>query len=202
MSSKDDESAPLGDDVESITDEIFGNEVTRLAGKADGVTSPASENPYAVEGEVGCGDTVDCYELIEILGQGGFGTVFRAHQTSPVRRDVALKVIKSGMNSAEVVGRFDAERQALAVMDHPGIAKVLDAGTTQTGQPYFVMELVKGEPITRYCKVHRLTISDRLKLFIDVCRAIQHAHSKGIIHRDIKPSNILVSTGDGDLWRP
>ena len=136
------------------------------------------------------------YKLIEEIGEGGMGTVFMAQQTGPVRRAVAVKVIKAGMDSKAVLARFDAERQALALMDHPNIAKVLDAGTTDGGRPFFVMELVKGTPITRYCDEHRLTPRQRLELFVPVCQAIQHAHQKGIIHRDIKPSNVLVAMYD------
>jgi eukaryotic-like serine/threonine-protein kinase len=137
------------------------------------------------------------YTLQEPLGEGGFGTVYRAMQTEPVRRTVALKVIKPGMNSRHVVARFDAERQALAIMDHPHIARVFDAGATETGRPYFVMELVDGIPITRFCDENHLPLRDRLDLFIRVCRAVQHAHQKGIIHRDLKPSNVLVLSSNG-----
>ncbi len=125
------------------------------------------------------------------------GVVYLAEQEQPVRRRVALKVIKPGMDTDQVVARFEAERQALAMMDHPGIAKVLDAGATDSGRPYFVMELVNGVPITEYCDVAQLTPKERLKLFIPVCQAVQHAHQKGIIHRDIKPSNVLVAMQDG-----
>ncbi|HUQ73005.1 MAG TPA: WD40 repeat domain-containing serine/threonine-protein kinase [Planctomycetaceae bacterium] len=146
---------------------------------------------------VGPHETVGPYRLIEKLGQGGFGVVYRAEQTVPLRRTVALKVIRPGMNSQEVIARFRAERQSLAQMDHPHIARVLDAGTTTDDRPYFVMELVLGPPITRYCDERRLTIRQRLELFVAVCEAVQHAHQKGIIHRDLKPSNILVATFDG-----
>src|SRR5262245_28110476 len=125
------------------------------------------------------------------------GTVWMAQQLAPVKRVVALKLIKAGMDSGQVIGRFEAERQALALMDHPNIARVLDGGTTSAGRPYFVMELVKGMPITRYCDEHRLTARERLELFIPVCQAIQHAHQKGIIHRDLKPSNVVVGLYDG-----
>ena len=131
------------------------------------------------------------------IGEGGMGVVFLAEQEHPVRRTVALKVIKPGMDSAQVIARFEAERQALAMMDHPHIARFLDAGTTDTGRPFFVMELVDGVPITEYCDRNRLTPKERLELFVPVCRAIQHAHQKGIIHRDIKPSNVLVTLQDG-----
>ena len=125
------------------------------------------------------------------------GAVFMAEQEEPVRRKVALKIIKPGMDSRQVIARFEAERQALALMDHPNIARVLDAGTTDTGRPYFVMELVHGVPITEYCDDNQLTPRERLELFVPVCQAIQHAHQKGIIHRDIKPSNVLVTLYDG-----
>jgi tetratricopeptide (TPR) repeat protein len=137
------------------------------------------------------------YKLVHPLGEGGMGTVYLAQQTEPVKRLVALKVIKPGMDSRQIITRFEAERQALALMDHPHIARVLDAGTTASGRPYFVMELVKGIPITRYCDEHRLTPKQRLELFVPVCQAIQHAHQKGIIHRDLKPSNVLVACYDG-----
>jgi WD40 repeat protein/serine/threonine protein kinase len=143
------------------------------------------------------GSSIGPYKLLQELGEGGMGTVFMAEQDRPVRRRVALKVIKPGMDSAQVVARFEAERQALAMMDHPHIARVLDVGTTNTGRPYFVMELVKGVPITEYCDANHLTPRERLELFVPVCQAIQHAHQKGIIHRDIKPSNILVTLHDG-----
>ena len=136
------------------------------------------------------------YRVIGLLAQGGMGTVYIAEQTAPVRRRVALKVIKLGMDTREVVARFEAERQALAVMEHPGIAKVLDAGASPDGRPYFVMELVKGIAITDYCDTHRLSTRDRLLLFTEVCHAVQHAHLKGVIHRDIKPSNVLVMLQD------
>lgn len=137
------------------------------------------------------------YKLIEVIGEGGMGEVWAAEQIEPVRRRVAVKVIRSGLDSHQSLARFEAERQALALMDHPNIAKVLDAGATATGRPYFVMELVRGVPINTYCDRHRLSPRQRLELFIPVCRAIQHAHQKGIIHRDIKPSNILVESHEG-----
>jgi WD40 repeat protein/serine/threonine protein kinase len=143
------------------------------------------------------GDRIGRYKLLENVGEGGCGVVYVAEQTEPVRRRVALKVIKLGMDTKQVIARFEAERQALAMMDHPNIAKVFDAGTTETGRPYFVMELVRGIRITDYCDQNQLTTQQRLELFIKVCQAIQHAHQKGIIHRDVKPSNILVTMHDG-----
>jgi serine/threonine protein kinase/Flp pilus assembly protein TadD len=137
------------------------------------------------------------YRLIHRIGEGGMGAVFLAEQTQPVQRQVAIKVIRPGMDSSQIVARFEAERQALALMDHPNIAKVLEAGTTPGGRPYFVMELIRGVPITQYCDEHRLTLSERLRLFVPVCQAVQHAHQKGIIHRDLKPSNVLVALYDG-----
>ncbi len=151
------------------------------------VTGPLSE---------GAGSVIGRYKLLELIGEGGFGAVYMADQKEPVRRRVALKIIKLGMDTKQVIARFEAERQALAMMDHPNIAKVLDAGATETGRPYFVMELVKGVAITEYCDTENLTTTERLDLFIDVCNAVQHAHQKGIIHRDLKPSNVLVSFGD------
>ena len=142
-------------------------------------------------------DRVGPYRVLQLLAQGGMGVVYVAEQTEPVRRRVALKVIKAGMDTREVVARFEAERQALAVMEHPGIAKVLDGGVTGDGRPYFVMELVKGVPITDYCDTHKLSTRDRLALFVGVCHAVQHAHQKGVIHRDLKPSNVLVMLQDG-----
>jgi eukaryotic-like serine/threonine-protein kinase len=143
------------------------------------------------------GSVIDSYKLMEEIGEGGFGIVYLADQQAPVRRQVALKVIKPGMDTRQVVSRFLAELQALALMDHPYIARALDAGTTDSGRPYFVMELVRGIPITDYCDEHRLSIRERLALFVQVCQAIQHAHQKGIIHRDIKPSNVLVTEHEG-----
>ncbi len=149
---------------------------------------PPSEGP---------GTVIDKYKLLEKLGEGGFGVVYMAEQTQPVKRRVALKIIKIGMDTREVVGRFEAERQALALMDHPNIAKVLDAGATETGRPFFVMELVRGTKLTDYCDDNNLPTQERLGLFVQVCQAVQHAHQKGIIHRDLKPSNILVTVNDG-----
>jgi serine/threonine protein kinase/tetratricopeptide (TPR) repeat protein len=143
------------------------------------------------------GDRLGRYKLLQKIGEGGCGTVYMAEQEEPVRRRVALKVIKLGMDTKEVIARFEAERQALAMMDHPNIARVLDAGATEAGRPYFVMELVRGIKITEYCDQHHLPTAERLRLFTQVCHAVQHAHQKGIIHRDLKPSNILVTLHDG-----
>ena len=137
------------------------------------------------------------YQLVSPLGEGGMGSVWLAEQQEPVQRQVAIKLIKQGMDSKEVVARFEAERQALAMMSHPNIAKVLDASATDTGQPYFVMELVEGIPIQKFCDKKRLSVAERLRLFVLVCEAVQHAHQKGIIHRDLKPSNIMVSMQNG-----
>ena len=158
---------------------------------------PDSGSPEARPILEGPGTRIGPYKLLEPIGEGGMGVVYMAEQAEPVRRKVAVKIIKPGMDSAQVIARFEAERQALAMMDHPNIAKVLDAGTTDTGRPYFVMELVKGVPITEYCDRNQLSLKERLELFAPVCRAIQHAHQKGIIHRDVKPPNVLVTLYDG-----
>src|SRR6266403_1965066 len=143
------------------------------------------------------GDRIGHYKLLQQIGEGTFGVVYMAEQEEPVRRRVALKVLKLGMDTKQVIARFEAERKALALMDHPNIAKVLDGGATNTGRLYFVMELVKGIPIARYCDENKLDTRQRLDLFIQVCQAVQHAHQKGVIHRDINPSNILVADHDG-----
>jgi eukaryotic-like serine/threonine-protein kinase len=152
------------------------------------VDHPSSQHP---------GQQIGPYKLREQIGEGGMGAVWLAEQSQPIKRRVAIKLIKPGMDSRQVLARFEAERQALTMMDHPNIAKVLDAGSTESSLPYFVMELVKGQPMTQYCDEHRLDAEHRMKLFLDVCQAIQHAHQKGIIHRDIKPSNVLVTEYDG-----
>jgi serine/threonine protein kinase len=137
------------------------------------------------------------YKLLQKIGEGGMGSVWMAEQEKPVRRRVAVKLIKAGIDNRQVLARFEAERQALAMMNHENIARILDAGTTDSGQPYFVMELVQGIPFNKYCDENQMSVDDRLKLFIPVCKAIQHAHQKGIIHRDLKPSNVLVCLYDG-----
>jgi len=162
-------------------------------GPPSGDVGPTLDDPIAERP----GTMIGPYKLLEQIGEGGFGVVFMAEQTQPIRRRVALKVLTPGMDTRQVVARFEAERQALALMDHPNIAKVLDAGATSAGRPYFVMDLVKGVPITRYCDEHHLTPRQRLELFLPVCQAVQHAHQKGIIHRDLKPSNVLVALYDG-----
>ncbi len=140
---------------------------------------------------------IGAYKLLQIIGEGGFGTVWMADQREPVKRRVALKILKVGMDTKQVVSRFEVERQALAMMDHPNIAKVFDAGSTDSGRPFFVMELVNGVSILEYCDTNKLDTKARLHLFTLVCHAIQHAHQKGIIHRDIKPGNVLVTMHDG-----
>jgi eukaryotic-like serine/threonine-protein kinase len=144
------------------------------------------------------GTMIGRYKLLEKIGEGGFGVVFMAEQVEPVQRKVALKIIKAGMDTREVIARFEAERQAIALMDHPNIARALDAGATEAGRPYFVMELVRGIPITDYCDQNHLPTHERLQLFIKVCQAVQHAHQKGVIHRDLKPSNVLITEHDGE----
>ena len=167
----------------------LGNLPSRVvvADPAPTIDQPITEKP---------GTVIDRYKLLEQIGEGGFGVVFMAEQEEPVRRKVALKIIKPGMDTKEVIARFEAERQALAIMDHPNIAKVLDAGATESGRPFFVMELVRGIPITDFCDQYSLSTRERLELFRSVCQAVQHAHQKGIIHRDIKPSNVMVTLRD------
>jgi len=154
----------------------------------------ALESPPVCEGP---GTIIGRYKLLERIGEGGMAVVYMAEQEQPIRRKVALKIIKLGMDTKSVIARFEAERQALALMDHPNIARVFDAGATETGRPYFVMEMVTGVSITEYCDANNLSTKDRLALFVQVCNAVQHAHQKGIIHRDIKPSNVMVTQRDG-----
>src|SRR4051794_10434625 len=179
--------------VEELLKEHFSDDSllagSALEGERPGIAAlPVEEAPAQVIGR---------YKLLEKIGEGGFGEVWMAQQREPVKRRVALKIIKLGMDSRQIVARFEAERQALAMMDHPNIARIFDADVTETGRLYFVMELVRGIKITEYCDQNQLPTLERLKLFIQVCKAIQHAHQKGIIHRDIKPSNILVTLHDG-----
>jgi serine/threonine protein kinase len=169
--------------------------VAEEASPAVGESSPQPDTGSSPAERTGV--RIGPYKLLQQIGEGGMGIVFMAEQEEPVRRQVALKIIKPGMDSAQVIARFEAERQALALMDHPNIARVLDAGTTNSGRPYFVMELVKGIPLTRFCDERRLSPRERLELAVPVCQAVQHAHQKGVIHRDLKPSNILVALYDG-----
>jgi len=156
------------------------------------------DNPMLDKGAIQAGqERIGPYRLLEVLGEGGMGIVYLAQQEQPIRRRVALKLIKLGMDTKEVIARFETERQALAMMNHPNIASVLDAGATERGMPYFVMEHVAGIPIDDYCDRYRLSILERLELMVKVCEAVQHAHQKGIIHRDLKPSNVLVCMQDG-----
>src|SRR5215831_2525952 len=163
---------------------------------ASGLASPATSAETAADPTSVAKISFGPYRLLQKLGEGGMGEVWLAEQSKP-RRRVALKLIKAGMDTREVVARFDSERQALALMEHPAIAKVFDTGSTPEGRPYFVMEYVAGIPITSYCDKHKLTTRQRMELFIQVCEGVQHAHQKAIIHRDLKPSNILVSEVDG-----
>lgn len=178
-------------------EERFPQHRAAIAAILEGCKSGTAMRTAAHEPAEQAGESIGHYRLLEQIGEGGMGVVFMAEQTKPVRRKVALKIIKPGMDTKQVIGRFEAERQALAMMDHPNIARVLDAGSTESGRPYFVMELVRGIPITDYSDQNKLPTSERLELFVNVCQAVQHAHTKGIIHRDIKPSNVLVTHHDG-----
>src|ERR1700679_2204710 len=168
-----------------------------VAGNADSAPGQDAFETGSLPEQTALGSVIGPYRLLELIGEGGMGQVWLAEQKQPVRRRVALKLIKAGMDTREVVARFESERQALALMDHPAIAKVFDAGSTPEGRPYFVMEYVAGIPITDYCDKHKLIPRQRLELFILVCEGVQHAHQKAIIHRDLKPSNILVTEVDG-----
>src|SRR5579884_2310034 len=184
------------EDLRRQVDALLGNHAQAgsfLESPAPGPVATADPPP----GGERPGTVIGPYKLLEQIGEGGMGAVWMAQQTEPVKRLVAVKLIKAGMDSRQVIARFEAERQALALMDHPHIARVLDAGTTGAGRPYFVMDLVKGVPITRYCDENHLPPRQRLELFVSVCQAVQHAHQKGIIHRDLKPSNVLVALYDG-----
>ena len=179
----------LGESARQLVDQLIA------AHAGDSVRPSVSPSLLSVESQVG--DTIGPYQLMEKIGEGGMGSVWKAEQEKPVRRRVAVKLIKAGIDNRQVLARFESERQALAMMSHENIARILDAGTTDAGQPYFVMELVQGIHFNRYCDENQLSINDRLKLFIPVCKAVQHAHQKGIIHRDLKPSNVLVCLHDG-----
>ena len=192
----------LGDARHSFLDESCSGdpslraEVDALLAAKDRALAVPGSGERAL-GDLEVGHQIGPYRLLELLGEGGFGSVYLAEQREPVRRRVALKVIKLGMDTRQVIARFEAERQALAMMAHSNIARVLDVGATETGRPYFVMELVRGVPITEYCETQRLGVAERLALFVPVCLALQHAHQKGIIHRDVKPSNVLVTVESG-----
>ena len=191
--------------VPSVLDE--GGLLERLSEQAAAPVSPTSPTlaldvsaAFAAAASASAtipAEPIGPYRLVEVIGEGGMGVVYRAEQTVPIRREVALKLIRRGLDTDRIVARFDSERQALARMDHPSIARVLDAGASADGRPYFVMELVQGAPITDYSDREKLTLRERIKLAIAVCHAVQHAHQKGIIHRDLKPSNILVASQDG-----
>ncbi len=182
--------------VESLLEEstVAGDFLERPAVE-DPTRDRGSDDSIDLPGE-NLGDEIGPYRLVELVGEGGGGRVYRAEQKDPVRRTVALKILKLGMDTRSVIRRFEAERQALAVMDHPHIAKVLDAGASPDGRPYFVMDFVEGQSITEYCDRRALPVKRRVALMIKVCRAVEHAHQKGIIHRDLKPSNILIVEQD------
>jgi serine/threonine protein kinase len=181
-------------DRQTTTPPSNGLEETLDVGPGAATPAPESSRQATDDGNSFIGP----YRLLRQIGAGGKGSVYLAEQVEPVERQVALKLIKSGMDSEQVIARFEAERQSLALMEHDSIARVLDAGTSISGQPYFVMELVRGAPITEYCEKNNLTLSEKLQLFVTVCHAIQHAHQKGIIYRDLKPSNVLVAESDGN----
>ncbi len=188
-------------DQRCAEDAELRKEVAELLSAHEAGENPLKTSPWWPDRnlEIGpqVGDIINDYQLLSELGEGGTGIVFEAQQMQPIKRRVALKLIKAGMDSRDVLQRFESERQSLALMNHPGIAQVFDAGVSQQGRPYFVMELVKGMPITRFCDEQRLPIEQRIQLFRAVCLAVQHAHQKGVIHRDLKPSNVLVGLTDG-----
>ena len=179
------------------SDDFFNECAPALEAAPADADQALSAAESSLEAEVPEASRIGPYKLLQKLGEGGCGVVYMAEQEQPIRRRVALKIIKFGMDTRNVIARFEAERQALALMEHPNIARVLDAGATETGRPYFVMELVYGVKITEYCDQNRMGMQERLELFIQVCNAVQHAHQKGIIHRDLKPSNIMVTMHDG-----
>ncbi|MDB5298853.1 MAG: pknB 2, partial [Phycisphaerales bacterium] len=162
-----------------------------------GVDETAEAPPVSRQPEHPIPEFIGAFRVLEVIGEGGMGVVYKAEQREPVRRIVALKVIKLGMDTKEVVARFEAKRQALAMLSHPNVAKVFEAGMTGQGRPYFAMEHVPGVPLTEYCDNNKLSTDERLELIIPVCQAVQHAHQKGVIHRDLKPTNILVTMVDG-----
>src|SRR5438128_1105531 len=186
-------------DLRRRVDELLGalEDAGQIAFLQTGDRSDVTPTLPAAPLAEGPGSVIDRYKLLQKIGEGGMGVVYMAEQEQPVRRRVALKIIKLGMDTKQVVARFEAERQALALMDHPNIARVLDGGATESGRLYFVTELVQGVPITEFCDKNRLPARERINLFIAVCQEIQSAHQKGIIHRDIKPSNILVTLNGG-----
>jgi serine/threonine protein kinase len=176
------------------TDKLLDQPAAKLL--TEGPSVPISP-PSQLVGEKAGMIVAGRYQLQKLLGEGGMGSVWQAEQLHPVKRTVAIKLVKAGLDTKEVLHRFDAERQALAIMDHPHIAKVLDGGATDNGRPFFVMEYVPGQAVTEYCDTHRMDVDGRLALFVQICQAVQHAHQKGVIHRDIKPTNILVTEVDG-----
>jgi len=179
----------LGNSARQLVDQLIATHA------GDG--GAASVSPALMSVESQTGNTIGPYQLLEKIGEGGMGVVWKAQQAKPVKRLVALKLIKSGFADKQVIARFEAERQAIALMSDPHIAKVFDVGTLENGLPWFAMELVEGQPVTGYCNQHRLDVRQRLELFVQICKAVQHAHQKGIIHRDLKPSNILVKQIEG-----
>ena len=193
---------PIGPEREAYLDGACGDdgelrERVELLLAAHDDSAGFLDSPAVSRTQAGPGSLIGPYKLLQEIGEGGMGVVYMAEQETPVRRKVALKVIKLGMDTKQVIARFEAERQALALMDHGNIARVFDAGATEAGRPYFVMELVRGVPIDKYCDTHKLGMTERLGLFVEVCQAVQHAHQKGIIHRDLKPTNVMVTSHDG-----
>ena len=188
----------LGDDAYRYAEFALREQANKSPSDDDAPTMPPRQvSPGKTSKASSTSRQIGPYKLLQKIGEGGMGTVWLAEQEKPVRRRVALKLIKSQSASKEIIARFEAERQALAMMDHQNISVVLDAGTSQTGNPYFVMELIQGKPLNRYCDENELSISDRLNIMVDVCEAIQHAHQKGILHRDLKPANVLVTEVNG-----
>ncbi|MGD8330359.1 MAG: serine/threonine-protein kinase, partial [Acidobacteriota bacterium] len=191
------EDAELREEVESLLSHDAHTPSLLLTGGLAGAGWETILQELAPEQPATEGARIGPYETLSVLGHGGMGTVYHARQIEPVRRDVAIKLVKAGLDGHRITSRFEAERQTLALLDHSGIAKMLDAGADDHGRPYFVMELVRGVPITEYADARRMSIKDRLRLFLHVCQAVEHAHQKGVLHRDLKPSNILVAEQDG-----